>query len=227
MEYWENRDIHDLKGEVWKPVEGSEELYQVSNLGRVKSIEHYDKMHRLKHEMIRKQYHNEKGYLLVGLYKEGKDKKCKVHRLVAQAFLSSYRNDLEVNHINSQRDCNLVSNLECITHKENINYGGHTPKQAISQGKPVVATNKDTGDSYLFSSTRACARFIYGRDDARGSNISRCCNHDKYYKSQAGYTFEWYNKKFEITPDLPYKITEDTLKNYILATKQKGIEPIL
>jgi hypothetical protein len=59
------------------------------------------------------------GYHKVFLYKDGKMKKHKVHRLVAQAYLDNYANDLEVDHIDGCRINNQISNLRMVTHQQN------------------------------------------------------------------------------------------------------------
>ena len=100
--------------EIWKDIEGYEGLYQVSNLGRVKSL-HYSK------EKIIKLRKNKSGYLEANLCKEGKVKIMMAHRLVANAFISNPKNKEQVDHINTIRDDNRVENLRWATRSENIN----------------------------------------------------------------------------------------------------------
>ena len=111
--------------EIWKDIEGYEGLYQVSNLGRVKSLPkpinvpgrgvYYSK------EKIIKLSKNRGGYLEAHLCKEGKMKVMRVHRLVANAFISNPKNKEQVDHINTIRDDNRVENLRWATRSENIN----------------------------------------------------------------------------------------------------------
>ena len=103
------------KIEEWKPVKNFEGLYEVSNLGRIKSLYKNGK------EKILKPMKHRDGYLVVNLYKNGKRKGCKVHRLVAQAFILNIDNKPEVDHINTIRDDNRVENLKWVTKKENRN----------------------------------------------------------------------------------------------------------
>lgn len=110
--------------EIWKDVKNFEGFYQVSNLGRVKSLErlvrHKPGQHRLVKERILSPCQDNCGYLHVRLANDGVYKLFKVHRLVAMHFLESYSEDLTVNHINHDRTDNRAENLEMLTLKENI-----------------------------------------------------------------------------------------------------------
>lgn len=96
-----------------KDIKGFEGLYQISDEGRVYSA--YSK----KYLKLRK---DKDGYLLVNLYKDKKQYTKKVHRLVAEAFIDNPEGKKEVNHIDCQRDNNCVSNLEWMTHRDNVIY---------------------------------------------------------------------------------------------------------
>ncbi len=116
--------------EIWRDIAGYEGLYQVSNLGRVKSLERTTKRFNgfkvceyKDGNKILKQSKNYKGYLFVGLCKNGKEKKYKVHRLVAEAFIDNPNNLPQVNHKNENKECNISNNLEWCTNKYNCNYG--------------------------------------------------------------------------------------------------------
>ena len=102
--------------EVFKDVPGYEGLYQVSNLGNVKSL-------RFRKEIILKTRKSKHGYLSVILYKYVKPKTIKVHQLVAMAFLNHTPCGFKkvVNHINFDKTDNILENLEVITHRKNTN----------------------------------------------------------------------------------------------------------
>jgi len=111
--------------EIWKDVLNYEGLYQVSNLGRVKSLKrkvrHFSG-ERLVLERILKGGVNDKGYILVNLGKKGTKKVFAVHKLVAIAFLNhkpcGYK--LVVDHIDNNKLNNKLENLQIITQQENV-----------------------------------------------------------------------------------------------------------
>jgi hypothetical protein len=97
--------------EVWKDIKNYSG-YRVSNLGRVKSF-------GFRKVIIRKLGVDKNGYLVVCLYKNKGKKMVKVHRLVAQAFISNPENKPEVNHKDGNKQNNCVDNLEWATASEN------------------------------------------------------------------------------------------------------------
>lgn len=99
-------------GEIWKDIKGYEGLYQVSNLGNIKSLFRYKK--------ILKPTKNTLGYLKVSLYKDKKIKVMSVHRLVAEAFLENTNNFTDINHKDGNKTNNKVENLEWCTRQQNI-----------------------------------------------------------------------------------------------------------
>lgn len=115
--------------EIWRDIEGYECLYQVSNLGRIRSLDRYvDRYTNHLIKVFRKgrllESHLDKdGYLLVTLCKNNKVKLCRVHRLVAEAFIPNPNNYPIINHKDEIKDNNCVENLEWCTHKYNLCYG--------------------------------------------------------------------------------------------------------
>ena len=111
--------------EIWKDIYFIENgikydyrnLYQVSNLGNVKSLNY----NRSKKEKILKKTKNKYGYSIITLYKNREYKKFKEHRLVAHMFCDGYFDGAEVDHINTIRDDNRADNLRWVTSKENSN----------------------------------------------------------------------------------------------------------
>jgi hypothetical protein len=101
-----------MQEEIWKDVLGYEGIYQVSNLGRVKSFK------RCK-EKILKPYKDTAGYLMVDLNKN-KRITLSVHRLIATTFLGI--SDLQVNHINGIKTDNKLENLEFVCARENSSH---------------------------------------------------------------------------------------------------------
>lgn len=111
--------------EIWKDIPGYEGLYQVSNMGRVKSLSRvvyggfgprFQKDRYLKNSKLKC------GYNMVTLCNNGKELDFGVHRLVAFAFLGLNVNSgrsVDVNHIDGVKDNNVLTNLEIVTHREN------------------------------------------------------------------------------------------------------------
>lgn len=129
--------------EVWKDIKGYEGLYQVSNLGRIKSLRvwagnKFTKKYK-KREKILKQGLQKNGYCFILLYKGKKPKTFRVHRLVAQAFIENPNMYSEVNHKNKNKQNNNVDNLEWCTRNYNMIYGGIDKKKL----KKVLQFNKD------------------------------------------------------------------------------------
>lgn len=116
--------------EEWKDIKGYEGLYQVSNEGRVKSLDHIIVCNNGKgiatkrqNGKIKKFTEWVKGYKRVTLSKDGIEKQYSVHRLVAEAFIDNPYNLPCVNHKDENPSNNVYTNLEWCTHQYNMNYG--------------------------------------------------------------------------------------------------------
>lgn len=112
--------------EIWKDIPGYEGLYQVSNKGRVYGI---------KRKNILAAAPNEKGYMYVVLCKNNRMKSYRVHRLVMTAFIGNVKN-MDVNHIDGDKKNNALSNLEYLTHYDNMQ---HAKLSGLIRKKPVIA----------------------------------------------------------------------------------------
>ena len=135
-----------MKNEEWRDVVGYEGRYQVSSMGRVKSLErkvtHWRGGERIQKERILKPDTDRGGYLRVGLCDGEKRKKFRVHRLVCEEFHENPDNKPQVNHINEIKTDNRASNLEWATARENSNFGTRNErigkKSAIAKSKPIA-----------------------------------------------------------------------------------------
>lgn len=114
-----------MQNEVWKDIPGYEGLYQVSNLGNIKSLartaKHYKGGELIINEKELKKCVGRGGYFHVGLSKDGKSKTLKIHQLVAMAFLNHKPCGMKlvVDHINDINTDNRVENLQIVTSREN------------------------------------------------------------------------------------------------------------
>lgn len=113
-----------LPKQCWKDIEGYEGLYQVSNTGRVRSL-NYKRTGKTK---VLKQGTDKDDYKKVVLCKDGKNKVYLVHRLVALAFIPNPNNYPMINHKDENRINNAVWNLEWCTQQYNCNYGNRNKK---------------------------------------------------------------------------------------------------
>lgn len=129
--------------EIWKCVVGYEGLYKISNKGRVIKILKGGK------EKIVKTSINSEGYVRTSLTKNKKTKQVLVHRLVAEAFIPNLENKPLVNHKNSNRSDNNLSNLEWATHKEN---NQHAYKYGSLKGRHRLLTKEEVNEIRNFKS---------------------------------------------------------------------------
>jgi len=143
--------------EIWKDIPNYEGMYQVSNLGRVKSL-------KRSKEVVLKLMDDTKGYLCLSLYKDGVKRTRKVHRLVAEAFLGHKPNGMKlvVDHIDHDTKNNKVSNLRVVTQRQNAS---HLKKNGSSKYTGV----------YLFKRT--------GKWVAR-IQVNKCEVHLGYFKTE-------------------------------------------
>lgn len=182
--------------EIWKPIKGYEGLYEVSNLGRVKSIQrpslYRGKYTRIIKERILKPNLKKEGYLDVHLRDRGRDHFFKIHRLVAIAFIPNPDNLPQINHIDENKLNNRVENLEWCTAHYNGNYGTINLRRSLSSGKPVRCI--ETGA--IFHSLQAAAK-AYGLHE---ENVCQVCRGLR--KQVKGYHFEYVEK-------LPYLFIND------------------
>lgn len=174
--------------EIWKTISECPN-YQISNLGRVKSIERKVKSnncYRTIREKILKPVKHRNGYLKISLFKDGEKKTMLVHRLVATAFVqndSLFNN--EVNHKNECKTDNRACNLEWCDRNYNVNYGTRNEMAAKSNinnpkfSKKVICIETNV----VYPSTKDVER-QFGFDN---SSISKCCKG----KQKSAYKLHW------------------------------------
>ena len=159
--------------ETWKSIAGYEGLYEVSDLGRVKSLNY----NHTETEKILKPQKNTGGYLHVYLCKDGHVKKFKVHRLVAESFIPNPQGLETVNHKDEVKTNNVASNLEWMSIADNIRY---------SANKSVQMLDKKTCELLATFPSLMEAERVTGINDG---NISKCCLGK--LKSAGGYVWRY------------------------------------
>ena len=188
-----------MEEEIWVDICGYEGLYQVSNQGRVRSLDREiyknNNVKQVSKSFILK-FEKNKGYNYVHLFKNGVRKRMAVHRLVAEAFIPNPGNKPEVDHINTIRDDNRVENLHWVTPKENMENPLTKEKRKTIKptGRPkgtnsikVVQLDKDTNELIKIWNSAMEAQRECGFDNG---NINRCCRGK--YKSHKGYKWMYY-----------------------------------
>ena len=136
-----------MNNEQWEPVPGYGDAYQVSSLGNIRSIDRlvpHGKGDRYLLGVVLKIHINKKGYHTVGLSHKGLNQTCKVHRLVAHAFLQDSTEERnQINHKDGDKDNNSSSNLEWCTHTENQQHAFDTGlKTNAGESHPQAQLNQ-------------------------------------------------------------------------------------
>lgn len=165
----------DLPGEEWRPVMGAEKVYLVSNRGRVRRK--YRK-NGLTPGRILKQSTDKDGYKHAGLIVDGKYYRRQVHILVAAAFIGICPEGKEINHIDTSKSNNEMTNLEYVTHLENIRHSIATGLQNNSpSGINRLKTHCNRG--HVLSGEN-----LYSYTTKAGGQARRCRTYVKIRKEQ-------------------------------------------
>jgi hypothetical protein len=187
--------VIDLPNEIWVDIEGFESVYQISNLGRVKSLKRMTPNgvgFRFVRERIRATHFSKSlGYLEITLNSVALNKKERlfIHRLVAKAFIPNPEGKPEVNHIDGNKLNASASNLEWVTGSENLKHAHKTGlKKAYWKGriihnsKPIIAIQ----DLAImeFPSVTHCARHF----NAPHTTISKAIDSNQLFKNHLIYS---------------------------------------
>ena len=166
------------------PVEGYEDRYEVTDEGDV-----YPLSSRWRPVKTKLKPWLVAGYPSVRLYDEAKNSKTVyIHRLVAAAFIGPIPDGMEVNHIDRNRENNLVSNLEFLAHDENVRHAVHHKDTPTRHNRSaVIGTHLETGEVVEFPSVTES-----GRHGFTASSISKCCLGGR--NSHRGYSWKYANR---------------------------------
>lgn len=132
-----------MSKEQWKPIIGYEGYYEVSDLGRVRSIDRIVGRRHCRGRVRKLTVDNNGHYLKVQLCRDGVIETKQVHRLVAEAFVVNPNDYPQVNHKDENKRNNTVDNLEWCTHTYNMNYGSKPGKTTGENNKNHKLTSDD------------------------------------------------------------------------------------
>lgn len=170
-----------MKDEIWRPVIGYEGRYEVSNLGRVRSLPKLVEGYRgsfVTKTRILKASPDGKGYLMVWLYMNKIRHTFKVARLVAQAFIPNTENKPQIDHINAVKTDNRAENLRWVTDKENCHNPITYKRNAESKRGILNHKSKRVFQYSLdgeFIKEWGCVMEVERTLGFNHSHISQCC----------------------------------------------------
>lgn len=159
--------------EIWKDITGFEGLYQVSDLGRIKSLDRITKNYHSGDRYEKGKYlkpgNSHSGYKLIVLHKNGISRTFRLHRIVAQHFIDNHNNKPQINHKDGIKSNNAISNLEWCTAKENIS---HAFKNGLRSGYDrAILSDADV----IYIKTHYVRLKVTASYFARKFNVSESC----------------------------------------------------
>lgn len=174
--------------EIWKPVKGFEGLYEVSNLGRVRTF------HPKENNIILKPYITPNGYEQICLYSGKARKKMYVHRVVAMEFVENPENLPQVNHKDENKQNNAAANLEWVSSAQNLQYGSRLLKQKETfkkNGKLLKSVDCYSLNGDLLHTFNSCKEAAEATG-ANASAITQCCKGNPRCRTSGGYVWKYH-----------------------------------
>ena len=189
-EIWKDIYYYNEPKKEWVDYRG---LYQVSNFGRVRSLDRIVNYNNIKYLTLKGKYlktsKNKDGYLHVNLCKDGNYKSHKISRLVYFTFNYGADTKLQVNHIDEDKSNNRLDNLNLMTCKENNNWGTRTIRSALAQSKTVLQFDKNGNFIKDYPSIKEAARIT----NMSAGAIVGCCKGRR--KTHKGFIWKYKEKE--------------------------------
>ena len=173
--------------EIWKDIPNYDGLYQVSNLGVVKSLTYCNQYGRIKKEKLLKQNIIKSGYCVVSITNK-KRKTMPIHRLVAQTFITNPNNLPQVNHKDGNKQNNRVDNLEWCTNEYNMQ---HAKQNGLLEKRKLKIKVKQYDLNDKMIKQWLSAKDVWEELKINNSHITECCKGKR--KTAGGYIWRYAN----------------------------------
>ena len=174
--------------EIWKDIKGYEGIYKISNFAKVKRVAPYKNQYNKKwksNKILKTNHKNLNGYCIVILCKNNKRHCFTLHRLVAQTFIPNPNNLPQVNHIDGNKENNIVDNLEWCTCSENL----YNSYRVLHRKSPVAKKINQYDLNNNFIKTWNSSLQIEKQLGFSHSNILQCCK--KQYKTSHNFIWKY------------------------------------
>ncbi len=179
-----------MEKEIWKPIKNWENIYEISNTGKIRSVERTitaingrsnKPFNRIYPSKIRVQRMQKDGYMEVNLSVNQKSKLIRIHRLVAEAFIANPKDKPQVNHIDGNKTNNHVSNLEWNTQSENQIHAYKTKLQIPNLGPAKLNIDECSEICEAYATGLFTYTEIAKHHDMTVSNIRRMIIGESYH----------------------------------------------